>query len=89
MVRWDYLPAEKANYAEIGEQIFLTDLARELAAELGIEAPQELARKEELKFDTLDPEIQKNICNNRSSSLAFRLQASEFDRLAVILMDCD
>jgi nitrate/nitrite transport system substrate-binding protein len=55
MVRWDYLPAEKANYSEIGEQIFLTDLARELAAELGVEAPQELARKEELKFDTLDP----------------------------------
>ncbi len=55
LVRWDYLPEEKANYREIGDQIFLTDLARELAEELGAEPPQELLRVEKLKFDELDP----------------------------------
>ena len=55
LVRWDYLPEEKANYQEIGEQIFLTDLARELAEELGANPPQELLRVEKLKFDELDP----------------------------------
>lgn len=54
--RWDYLPEEKADDAEIGEQIFMKDLARELARELGAEPPQELWRVEKLKFDELDPE---------------------------------
>lgn len=56
LVRWDYLPEEKANYKEIGEQIFMTDLARELAEELGAEPPQELLRVEKLKFDELNPQ---------------------------------
>lgn len=56
LVRWDYLPEEKADYQEIGEQIFMTDLARELAEELGANPPQELLRVEKLKFDQLDPE---------------------------------
>ena len=56
LVRWDYLPAEKANYSEIGEQVFLTDLARELALELGLDAPEQLIRAEKLKFDEFAPE---------------------------------
>ncbi len=55
MVRWDYLPAEKANYAQLGQEIFLTDLARELATELGANPPTELVRTEELSADTFDP----------------------------------
>ena len=55
LVRWDYLPEEKANYQEIGGQIFLTDLARELAEELGANPPQELLKVEKLQFDELDP----------------------------------
>jgi nitrate/nitrite transport system substrate-binding protein len=55
LVRWDYLPTEKANYQQIGEQIFLTDLARELAEEIGAKPPEELLKVENLKFDQLDP----------------------------------
>jgi nitrate/nitrite transport system substrate-binding protein len=55
LVRWDYLPTEKADYQKIGEQIFLTDLARELAEELGVKPPEELLKVEKLKFDQLDP----------------------------------
>ena len=33
----------------------MTDLARELAEELGANPPQELLRVEKLKFDELDP----------------------------------
>jgi nitrate/nitrite transport system substrate-binding protein len=56
LMRWDYLPEEKANHKDISEQIFLTDLARELAKELGQEPPQKELRTEELKFDTFDPD---------------------------------
>ncbi|MEO1403368.1 MAG: CmpA/NrtA family ABC transporter substrate-binding protein [Cyanobacteria bacterium J06635_1] len=55
LVRWDYMPTEKANYDEIGEQIFLTDLARELAEELGADAPTEISRTETMKFGDFDP----------------------------------
>ncbi|MDJ0703659.1 MAG: CmpA/NrtA family ABC transporter substrate-binding protein [Leptolyngbyaceae cyanobacterium MO_188.B28] len=55
LVRWDYMSAEQANYGDIGEDIFMTNLARELAMELGVEAPTEVTRLETLKFDTLDP----------------------------------
>jgi len=55
LVRWGYMPTEEANYDEIGEQIFLTDLARELAEELGVDAPEELSRIENLKFGDFDP----------------------------------
>jgi nitrate/nitrite transport system substrate-binding protein len=44
---------------EIAQQIFLTDLARELSKELGVDAPSELSRVENLKtapFDPSDPE---------------------------------
>ncbi|MEM9088602.1 MAG: CmpA/NrtA family ABC transporter substrate-binding protein [Cyanobacteria bacterium P01_F01_bin.53] len=55
LVRWEYMPIEKANYDELGEQIFLTDLARELAEELGAEAPKEVSRTETMKFGDFDP----------------------------------
>jgi nitrate/nitrite transport system substrate-binding protein len=59
LVRWSYLPTDQANYDEIAQQIFLTDLARELSKELGVDAPSELSRVENLKtapFDPSDPE---------------------------------
>ncbi|MEM9946200.1 MAG: CmpA/NrtA family ABC transporter substrate-binding protein, partial [Cyanobacteria bacterium P01_D01_bin.36] len=56
LVRWDYMPTDKANYNELGEQIFLTDLARELAEELGADAPTEVSRVETLKFGDFDPD---------------------------------
>ncbi len=40
LVRWDYMPTDKANYDEIGRQIFMTDLARELSEELGGDPPR-------------------------------------------------
>lgn len=55
LVRWDLLPKEKANYEDIAEKIYMTDLARELAKELGQTPPTETARVETLKFDTFDP----------------------------------
>jgi nitrate/nitrite transport system substrate-binding protein len=59
MVRWDFLPKEKATakeeYDAIGKEIFLTDLARELAQEVGQTPPEDEFRTEELKFDTFDP----------------------------------
>ena len=59
LVRWGYLPTEQANHEEIAEQVFLTNLARELSEELGVEAPDEITRIENLKtapFDPADPE---------------------------------
>jgi len=55
LVRWEYMPTDKANYDDISQQIFLTDLARELSAELGIDAPQELNRVEKLQHGDFDP----------------------------------
>ncbi|OKH27372.1 ABC transporter substrate-binding protein [Chroogloeocystis siderophila] len=55
LVRWDLMPAEKADYPQIAEQIYMTDLARELAIELGQNPPAEETRVENLKFDTFDP----------------------------------
>ncbi|NER78251.1 MAG: ABC transporter substrate-binding protein [Leptolyngbya sp. SIO1D8] len=55
LIRWDYMPVEKANYDEIGEQIFLTNLARDLAEELGAEPPEALTRVENLSLGDFDP----------------------------------
>lgn len=64
LVRWDLQGEEgtaastiipERGYDEVGQEIFLTDLARELEAELGQEAPDEIYRTEELMFDTFDP----------------------------------
>ncbi len=62
LVRWDLqgdglapqIIPEK-GYDTVGTDVFLTDLARELATELGQEAPSEIYREETLKFDTFDP----------------------------------
>ncbi|MBE9076036.1 ABC transporter substrate-binding protein [Romeria aff. gracilis LEGE 07310] len=63
LVRWDLqgdggaetiIPEQ--GYDEVGKEIFLTDLARELAQELGQTPPSDIYRTEELKFDTFDPE---------------------------------
>jgi len=55
LVRWGYLDPAQTDYDEIGQEIFLTDLARELAEEVGAEPPTEITRAETLQFDTLDP----------------------------------
>lgn len=55
MVRWDLMPASKANYDQIAQDIFLTELAAELQKALGQTPPTETARTEKLKFDTFDP----------------------------------
>lgn len=62
LVRWDLQGdglAAKAipekGYDTVGKDIFLTDLARELAQELGQSPPSEIYRTETLKFDTFDP----------------------------------
>jgi nitrate/nitrite transport system substrate-binding protein len=55
MVRWDLMPTEKAKFQEIADQIYMTDLARDLSKELGQTPPSEPTRVEKLKFDTFDP----------------------------------
>jgi nitrate/nitrite transport system substrate-binding protein len=62
LVRWDLQGDGTAGevipergYDEVGQEIFLTDLARELAQELGQEPPEEIYRTEDLMFDTFDP----------------------------------
>jgi nitrate/nitrite transport system substrate-binding protein len=40
----------------VGQEIFLTDLARELAEEVGQEPPVDIYREEQLAFDTFDPQ---------------------------------
>ena len=60
LVRWDFLPEEQANYDQLGQRIFLTDIARELAEEVGQSPPEQEYRVEKLKFDTFDPETASN-----------------------------
>jgi nitrate/nitrite transport system substrate-binding protein len=62
LVRWDLQGDGKVeqaitaeNYDQIGQEIFLTDLARELAEELGQTPPTDIYRTETLEFDTFDP----------------------------------
>ena len=61
LVRWDLQGDGKVkeaiaegNYEEVGKEIFMTDLARELAQELGQTPPEEIYRTETLAFDTFD-----------------------------------
>jgi len=63
LVRWDLQGDGRVGevitsdtYGEVGKDIFLTDLARELAAELGQEPPDEIYRTETLMFDEFDPQ---------------------------------
>lgn len=55
LVRWDLMPADKADYDKIANEIFLTDTAAELQKVLGQSPPAEAERTETLKFDTFDP----------------------------------
>ncbi|MGK7893794.1 MAG: ABC transporter substrate-binding protein [Xenococcus sp. (in: cyanobacteria)] len=62
LVRWDLQGDDKVKqaiaadkYNEVGQEIFLTDLARELALEVGQTPPTDIYRTETLKFDTFDP----------------------------------
>jgi nitrate/nitrite transport system substrate-binding protein len=55
MVRWQLMPEEKANYADIADTVYMTDLARELAKELGQTPPTASTRTEKLKFGDFDP----------------------------------
>jgi len=62
LVRWDLQGDGMATkvitekgYDTVGKDIFLTDLARELAQEVGQTPPDEIYRTEELMFDTFDP----------------------------------
>jgi len=63
LVRWDLQGDGKAaeeitdeTYDSVGEEVFLTDLARELAEEVGLNPPSDIYRTEKLEFDTFDPE---------------------------------
>ncbi|MGK7877548.1 MAG: CmpA/NrtA family ABC transporter substrate-binding protein [Xenococcaceae cyanobacterium] len=62
LVRWDLQGDGKVKkvitdetYDEVGQEIFLTDIARELAMELGQTPPTEIYRIEKLEFDEFDP----------------------------------
>ncbi|MEL6936167.1 MAG: taurine ABC transporter substrate-binding protein, partial [Cyanobacteria bacterium J06607_17] len=62
LVRWDLQGDGKAaqvitsdTYDQVGKDIFLTDLARELAQEVGLNPPDDIYRSETLEFDTFDP----------------------------------
>ncbi|QQE64548.1 taurine ABC transporter substrate-binding protein [Leptolyngbya sp. BL0902] len=62
LLRWDIQGEGRVadiinddTFTSIGEDIFLTDLARELAQELGQNPPTETSREEQLAFDTFDP----------------------------------
>ncbi|MEO0836915.1 MAG: ABC transporter substrate-binding protein [Cyanobacteria bacterium J06642_3] len=62
LVRWDLQGDEKVKtaiaedkYEEVGKEIFMTDLARELAQEVGQTPPADIYRKETLEFDEFDP----------------------------------
>ena len=63
LVRWDLQGDGQAakeipekGYDAVGEEVFLTDLARELAQEVGLNPPSDIYRTEELEFDTFNPE---------------------------------
>ena len=43
------------TYDSVGKDIFLTDLARELAEEVGQAPPTDIYRIEKLAFDEFDP----------------------------------
>lgn len=62
LLRWDLQGDGKVKqvisegkYNEVGQKIFLTDLARELAEEVGQNPPDDVYRIENLAFDIFDP----------------------------------
>ena len=63
LVRWDISGNGRAaqliadgSYDEIGQDVFLTDLARELAQELGQTPPDDIYRTETLALDEFNPQ---------------------------------
>ncbi len=63
LVRWDLQgdglatkSISEKGYDQVGQNIFLTNLARDLAEELGQPSPDEIYRTETLKFDSFNPE---------------------------------
>ena len=63
LVRWDLQGDGKVTtaiadnkYEEVGKEIFMTDLARELAQEVGLNPPADIYREETLEFDSFNPE---------------------------------
>lgn len=55
LIRWDLMPVDKADYEQIAQDIFLTNVAAELQKELGQTPPTAAERQETLEFDTFDP----------------------------------
>ncbi|MBT9317854.1 CmpA/NrtA family ABC transporter substrate-binding protein [Leptothoe spongobia] len=62
LVRWDLQgdgtvaqAITSDTYDQVGKDIFLTDLARELAQEVGLNPPDDIYRTETLEFDSFDP----------------------------------
>ncbi|KKJ01648.1 ABC transporter substrate-binding protein [Prochlorothrix hollandica] len=62
LIRWDLQDDGKVaevitpdTYNTVGENVFLTDLARELAIEVGQTPPEEIYRIEKLAYDEFDP----------------------------------
>ena len=62
LVRWDLQGDGKVKtaiaegkYDEVGQEVFMTDLARELAQEVGLNPPEDVYRNETLEFDNFDP----------------------------------
>ena len=62
LVRWDLQGNDRVKevlgqglYEEVGKEIFMTDLARELAEEVGLNPPDDIYREETLEFDSFDP----------------------------------
>lgn len=62
LVRWDLQGDGKVQtaiaedkYEEVGKEVFMTDLARELAQEVGLNPPEDIYRTETLAFDEFDP----------------------------------
>ena len=62
LVRWDLQGDGKVKtaiaegqYDEVGQEVFMTDLARELAQEVGLNPPEDIYRTETLEFDSFDP----------------------------------
>lgn len=63
LVRWDLQGDGKVQnaiadgkYEEVGKEIFMTDLARELAQEVGLNPPEDIYRTETLEFDQFNPD---------------------------------
>ncbi|MEM7795876.1 MAG: ABC transporter substrate-binding protein [Cyanobacteria bacterium P01_C01_bin.118] len=69
LVRWNYTTADKAPNK--GENFFLTDLARELAQELGVDTPTDLSRIEKMQFGDFDPAQADNYLKSQIEEFGF------------------